>query len=135
MNATLDTQTLFEEYRRISFTNPLISKLITGDKEATVRYNTYSTVSVGDTLVATTTEQDPVAFLSITRTATVHAGEVHELIELFDIGYSSSHPQDVVETLNEHYSETITPKTSVNILVYEIEELLVDPDDYLCNRE
>jgi hypothetical protein len=112
------------EHREIKFADELVAPLLDGEKEATVRYDGFRGVGVGETLLGTTTDGTPFAELEITRTATVLAVEAHDVIEVFGAKYSSTCPEDVIKSLNKHYDESIGPGTTVQVLVYEVRNRL-----------
>lgn len=118
-----DTDTL-PDLREITFADNLLPNLLDGEKTATVRYNAYRTVTAGDTLIACTTDHDPVALIDITYTASLPAKSIHNFMELVNAKYSSTNPTDAIKTLNTHYDTTITPNTTVHVLVFTVTERL-----------
>lgn len=108
-----------EETERIKFAGDLIVPILDERKQATVRFDGYEDVSVGDTLIATTLEDVPFAELEVRRTATAPAAEVHDLLEVFGAEYPSERPIDVVDSLNEYYDD-ITLGTTVNVIAFEV---------------
>ena len=113
-----------QAHEKIKFANKLVASVLDEEKEATVRYDGFEDVDIGDTLVATTADGSPFAELEVKRTASVLAVEVHELLTVFGAGYSSTCPQDVIECLNEHYDATIGPDTTVQVLVFDVQTRL-----------
>lgn len=105
--------------KRIKFADELVAPVINEEKEATVRYNGYESVRVGDTLVAETETGTEFAILDVRRTASVNAVEVHSVLEVFGASYPSEKPQDVIDALNDHYEEGIQPGTTVRVIVFE----------------
>lgn len=115
---TNDTNT--DTADQITFADELILPVLNGAKDATVRYDGYETVHVGDTLTAVTTEGAPFAELAVRRTMSVLAVEVHSLLGVVDADYASDCPQDVIDALNQHYEDGIVPSTIVQVLVFEV---------------
>lgn len=113
-----------EERQEIKFADELVASVLDGEKEATVRYDGFESVQVGDTLLATTTDGTGFAELEVTRTASVIAVEAHDVLNVFGAKYSSTSPEDVIESLNKHYDDSIGPGTVVQVLVYEVRERL-----------
>lgn len=113
-----------EPHEEIKFADELVAPVLDEEKEATVRYDGFESVQVGDTLIATTTDGTGFAELEITRTASVMAVEAHDILSVFGAKYSSSCPEDVIESLNKHYDESIGPSTIVQVLVYEVQNRL-----------
>lgn len=117
------TEVEYQNLREITFADELVEQLLNGEKTATVRYNSYKTVHVGDTLIAKTTDGEPLALLKITHTASIPVIQVHEFLTIVDANYSSSKPKDVIQGVNKHYQDTITAETTVNVLVFTVEPL------------
>jgi hypothetical protein len=113
-----------QAHEEIKFADELVASVLDGTKEATVRYDGFEDVDVGDTLVATTADGSPFAELEVRRTASVLAVEVHELLAVFGAGYSSTCPQDVIDCLNKYYDAAIGPDTTVQVLVFDIQTRL-----------
>jgi len=113
-----------EPHEEIKFADELVASVLDGAKEATVRYDGFEDVDVGDTLVATTADGSPFAELEVRRTASVLAVEVHDLLAVFGASYSSSCPQDVIDCLNEYYDAAIGPDTTVQVLVFDVQTRL-----------
>lgn len=115
-----------ERRDQIKFADELVVPVLNGDKEATVRYDGFESVQVGETLTATTVDGAPFAELEIRRTASVIAVEVHDVLQVFGAGYPSTCPEDVIESLNKHYDDSIAPSMVVQVLVYEMVDQLDD---------
>lgn len=113
-----------EAREEIKFADELVASVLDGGKEATVRYDGFENVDVGDTLVATTADGSPFAELEVKRTASVMAVEVHELLTVFGAEYSSTCPQDVIDCLNKYYDTAIGPDTTVQVLVFDVQTRL-----------
>lgn len=105
---------------RIKFADELVPKVLNEAKNATVRYDGYEDVQVGDTLTAVTEEGAPFAELTIRRTASVLAVEAHSVLDVFGADYPSTKPQDVIDALNQHYETSIRPETTVQVLLFEV---------------
>lgn len=105
---------------RMAFANELVPPILNEEKTATVRYDDFEGVRVGDTITATTTSDSRVADLKIRRTATVSAVEAHSIMRVLGASYPSECPQDVIDSLNEHYDDGISPGTTVRVLVFEV---------------
>jgi len=116
----LDIDVPITELREITFEDYLVKPVATETKTATARYGAYKTLHVGDIVVAKTTDGDVIGLLRITHTASIPARHIHNFVELVDADYSSTSPADAVTTLNTHYTDTITPGTTVNVLVFEL---------------
>jgi len=104
----------------IKFADELIAPVLNEEKDATVRYDGFESVEVGDTLTATTTDGTPFATLNVRRTASVMAVEVHDLLGVFNADYPSEKPQDVIDEVGQHYEDGIAPSTTVRVLVFEV---------------
>lgn len=104
----------------IKFADDLIVPVLNGTKEATIRYDGFESVEVGESLAATTTDGQPFAELDVKRTASVQAVEAHSILQTFGANYPSTCPQDIIESLNEYYEDGIAPSTTVEILVFEL---------------
>lgn len=113
-----------EAHEEIKFADELVASVLDEEKDATVRYDGFEDVDVGDTLVATTANGSAFAELEVKRTASVLAVEVHDLLAVFGAEYSSTCPQDVIEILNKHYDATIGPDTTVQVLVFDVQTRL-----------
>lgn len=105
---------------QIKFADGLVPKVLNEQKDATVRYDGFESVQVGDTLTATTDDGAPFAKINVRRTATVLAVEVHSVLDVFGAGYPSEKSQDVIHALNDHYDGQIGPETTVRVLVFEV---------------
>ena len=108
-----------EVFGDIVFADDLVDDVISGDKEATIRRSSYSDVSIGDVLVAKNTNREEFCKLRINQIAFVDAIEAHDILKSLGVSYSSDKPEDVLDILDTYYSN-ITPKTDVNILVFEV---------------
>jgi hypothetical protein len=124
-----------EEHQKIKFADELVVLVLNGEKEATVRYDGFESVQVGDTLLATTTDGTGFAELEVTRTASVIAVEAHDVLNVFGAKYPSTCPEDVIKSLNKHYDESIEPGTVVRVLVYEVRnrKKIVNPPSSIPN--
>lgn len=116
----LASKPMRHEYKEIKFADQLVIAVLDGDKQATVRYGGFEDVEVGDKLIATTTEGSPFATLEVTRTATVQAVEVHDILNVIGANYSSETPEDVIDGVNKYYSDQIGPSTNVRVLVFNV---------------
>lgn len=105
---------------KIKFADDLIVPVLNSTKEATIRYDGFESVEVGETLIATTTEGEPFAELTVKRTTSVLAVEAHSVLQIFGANYPSTCPQDIIDSLNEYYDDGIAPSTTVEILVFEL---------------
>lgn len=105
---------------RIKFADELVPEVLNEQKDATVRYDGFESVQVGDTLAATTADGAPFAKINVRRTATVLAVEAHDVLAVFGADYPSEQPQDVIDSLNDHYDGQIDPGTNVRVLVFEV---------------
>jgi len=105
---------------RIEFADELVPTVLNGQKDATVRYDGFGSVQVGDTLTATTADGNPFAQINVRRTATVLAVEAHDVLAVFGADYPSETPQDVIDRLNDHYDGQIEPSENVRVLVFEV---------------
>jgi len=120
MSDGVDRAECTDEPERIKFADELVPRVLNEEKTATVRYGGFAGVGVGDTLIATTAEGAPFADLGIRRTATAPAVEAVDLLRVFGADHSSEHPQDVLDTLSEHYDGRVNPRTNVRVLVFEV---------------
>ena len=109
-----------EQRQQIKFANELVASVIDGDKQATVRYDGFEDVEVGDTLTAATEDGSAFADLKIRRTAVVDAVEAYQVLAMADAGYDAESPQGVINNLNKHYEARIRPSTTVTVLVIEV---------------
>ncbi|RLM68553.1 ASCH domain-containing protein [Halorubrum sp. Atlit-26R] len=109
-----------EQRQQIKFANELVASVIDGDKQATVRYDGFEDVEVGDTLTAATEDGSAFADLKIRRTAVVDAVEAYQVLAMADAGYDAESPQGVINNLNKHYEARIRPSTTVTVLVFEV---------------
>jgi hypothetical protein len=109
---------------QIKFADNLVASVLNETKEATVRYDGFESVQVGDTLTAVTTDGTPFAELNVKRTASASAIEAHDILQAMGANYPSTSPQDVIDALNKHYSDPIVPSTPVQVLVYELSDRL-----------
>lgn len=108
------------ERQQIKFADELVDSVADGDKQATVRYDGFEDVAVGDTLTAATEDGSPFAELKIRRTAAVDAVEAYQVLAMADAGYDAESPQGVINNLNKHYETRIRPSTTVTVLVFEV---------------
>lgn len=109
-----------KQRQQIKFANELVASVIDGDKQATVRYDGFEDVEVGDTLTAATEDGSAFADLKIRRTAVVDAVEAYQVLAMADAGYDAESPQGVINNLNKHYEARIRPSTTVTVLVFEV---------------
>jgi hypothetical protein len=114
-----NTQTA-DETSLLPFAEPLIAPVLNGSKTATVRKGHSYDFEPGDRVTAAPSMGTPFVTLEIKRTADAIAIEAYRLIEVFGADYSATCPQDVIDTLNEHYDETIRPSTQVQVIVFEV---------------
>lgn len=105
---------------RIKFADDLVIPVIDGSKTATVRYDGFEHVSVGDQLKATTRHGTPFARLEVRKTATANAVEAHDILRVLGAEYPSEKPQDVIASLKQHYDTAIRPSATVRVIIFEV---------------
>lgn len=103
----------------LEFAEEYVAPIIDGTKTATVRLDDADEIAVGDRVAAVTPSGNEFATLETRRTATALAVEAIGLINLFGAAYSSETVDELLEGVNQHYSETIRPSTTVRIIVFE----------------
>lgn len=88
-------------------------------KMGTIRYEECADVQVGDVVDLVTEQGDVIERVRVVRTATCKVYESLALLNIFLKPYPTDDVDDLVEGLNQHYSDAIWPATTVKVIAWD----------------